>query len=277
LSDSESVTKALSALHAGKLVAIPTETVYGLGADASNPLAIQAIYQLKGRPANHPLIVHVQAPLEHSQDKAHDWLAILSPRGGIAAPSANRFGKVSPSSAAHVRSEFIDQDDLLILDGGDCQFGIESTILDVSGDGEPRLLRPGSISPKQIKEATGINVSIDPIKDQKIPRVSGSLKAHYAPNTPLHLYKQRLSDFLQSIKQGRILDQSIALVVWEDESLHDLAQLKELTKKSKLIQVPKEPIAFAHGLYRLLRLLDQSQYQTIYIPSPPSGEGWARR
>ena len=333
MSDSESVTKALSALHAGKLVAIPTETVYGLGADASNPLAIQAIYQLKGRPANHPLIVHVQAPLEHSQDKAHDWLAILSPwarhipesafiliehfwpgpltlvfqksrlvldaltggqdtiairspshplaqellrgfRGGIAAPSANRFGKVSPSSAAHVRSEFIDQDDLLILDGGDCQFGIESTILDVSGDGEPRLLRPGSISPKQIKEATGINVSIDPIKDQKIPRVSGSLKAHYAPNTPLHLYKQRLSDFLQSIKQGRILDQSIALVVWEDESLHDLAQLKELTKKSKLIQVPKEPVAFAHGLYRLLRLLDQSQYQTIYIPSPPSGEGW---
>ena len=79
MSDSESVTKALSALHAGKLVAIPTETVYGLGADASNPLAIQAIYQLKGRPANHPLIVHVQAPLEHSQDKAQDWLAILSP------------------------------------------------------------------------------------------------------------------------------------------------------------------------------------------------------
>ncbi|NBS11034.1 MAG: hypothetical protein EBS63_06530, partial [Burkholderiaceae bacterium] len=111
----------------------------------------------------------------------------------------------------------------------------------------------------------GINVSIDPIKDQKIPRVSGSLKAHYAPNTPLHLYKQGLSDFLQSIKQGRILDQSIALVVWEDESLHDLAQLKELTKKSKLIQVPKEPIAFAHGLYRLLRLLDQSQCRAVRI------------
>ena len=207
---SESVIRAVNELRSGKLVAIPTETVYGLGADASNPLAIQRVYELKGRPTDHPLIVHVQAPLDHSQDKARDWLDILSPwvrhipesaftlfehfwpgpltlvfqksrmvlkdvtggqetiairspshplaqellrvfAGGIAAPSANRFGKISPSSAAHVRSEFKHHPDLMILDGGDCQFGIESTILDVSGNGQPCLLRPGSISPTQIK------------------------------------------------------------------------------------------------------------------------------
>jgi L-threonylcarbamoyladenylate synthase len=166
----------------------------------------------------------------------------------------------------------------MILDGGDCQFGIESTILDVSGNGQPCLLRPGSISPKQIKEATGIDVSIEPIKDQKMQRVSGSLMAHYAPNTPLHLYNtEELSAYLHALKQEKVLDQATALVVWEDISSHDQVLFNELTKhnkQSKLISVPKEPILFAHGLYRLLRLLDQSQYQQIYIPSPPNTEEW---
>jgi L-threonylcarbamoyladenylate synthase len=337
LSESESVIRAVNELRSGKLVAIPTETVYGLGADASNPLAIQRVYELKGRPTDHPLIVHVQAPLDDSQDKARDWLDILSPwvrhipesaftlfehfwpgpltlvfqksrmvlkdvtggqetiairspshplaqellrvfAGGIAAPSANRFGKISPSSAAHVRSEFKHHPDLMILDGGDCQFGIESTILDVSGNGQPCLLRPGSISPKQIKEETGIDVSIEPIKDQKMPRVSGSLMAHYAPNTPLHLYKTAdLSAYLLTLKQAKVLDQATAFVAWEDISSQDQVLFNELTKynkQSKWILVPKEPIAFAHGLYRLLRLLDQSQYQQIYIPSPPNTEEW---
>jgi len=198
--------------------------------------------------------------------------------GGIAAPSANRFGKISPSSAEHVRSEFKHHPDLMILDGGDCQFGIESTILDVSGNGEPCLLRPGSISPKQIKEATGIDISVEPIKDQKMPRVSGSLTAHYAPNTPLYLYKtEELSAYLLTLKQAKVLYQAIAFVAWEDISSHDQVLFNEFTKhnkQSKLISVPREPIAFAHGLYRLLRLLDQSQYQQIYIPSPPNTEEW---
>ena len=337
MSESKSVIRAVNELRSGKLVAIPTETVYGLGADASNPLAIQRVYELKGRPTDHPLIVHVQAPLDDSQDKARDWLDILSPwvrhipesaftlfeyfwpgpltlvfqksrmvlndvtggqetiairspshplaqellrafAGGIAAPSANHFGKISPSSAAHVRSEFKNYPDLMILDGGDCQFGIESTILDVSGSGKPCLLRPGSISPKKIKEATGIDVSVKPIKDLKMPRVSGSLMAHYAPNTPLHLYKTAdLSAYLLTLKQAKVLDQATAFVAWEDISSQDQVLFNELTKynkQSKWILVPKEPIAFAHGLYRLLRLLDQSQYQQIYIPSPPNTEEW---
>jgi L-threonylcarbamoyladenylate synthase len=137
---------------------------------------------------------------------------------------------------------------------------------------------PGSISPKQIKEATGIDISVEPIKDQKMPRVSGSLMAHYAPNTPLHLYKtEELSAYLLTLKQAKVLDQATAFVAWEDISSQDQVLCNELTKhnkQSKLISVPKEPIAFAHGLYRLLRLLDQSQYQQIYIPSPPNTEEW---
>ena len=123
-----------------------------------------------------------------------------------------------------------------------------------------------------------MDVSVEPIKDLKMPRVSGSLMAHYAPNTPLHLYKtEELSAYLHALKQEKVLDQATALVVWEDISSHDQVLFNELTKhnkQSKLISVPKEPIAFAHGLYRLLRLLDQSQYQQIYIPSPPNTEEW---
>ena len=330
MSDSRRIAEAVSVLRRGDLLAMPTETVYGLGADASNAIAVEKIYQLKGRPANHPLIVHLQAPPADSKKKEEDWLAIVSPwarhipesalvliqhfwpgpltlvfqksksvldcvtggqdtvalrspshslaqdllkafGGGIAAPSANRFGRISPTSAAHVRAEFIDCNDLLILDGGDCQFGIESTILDVSTEGAPRLLRPGSITLQQIKERTGIDVVTGAQDIVSSPRVSGSLKAHYAPQTPLYLYSAAQ---LQKRLQEDLLGKKVALVLWDQEQLNIALPQNDVANKIDCIFVPQEPFQFAQGLYRLLRDLDQSNYQSIYMPTPPAGEDW---
>lgn len=334
MSDSKRIAEAVSALRHGDLLAMPTETVYGLGADANNATAVKKIYQLKGRPTNHPLIVHVPAPPADSKQTEEDWLAILSPwarhipesalvlirhfwpgpltlvfqkgklvldcvtggqdtvalrspshplaqdllrafGGGIAAPSANRFGRISPTSAAHVRSEFIDRNDLLILDGGDCQYGIESTILDVSTEGTPRLLRPGSITLQQIKEQTGIDVLTGFGDAASSPRVSGSLKAHYAPQTPLCLYPaEQWIDCLQKIQQEDSLTKKVAFVMWDQEQLNPRLLQHGTTNKIDYIFVPQESSRFAQGLYRLLRDLDQSNYQSIYIPIPPSSEDW---
>ena len=262
LQSSAVINEALQTLRDGGLVAFPTETVYGLGADAKNPKAINKIFRAKGRPANHPLIVHLAAPdkFDHTQV---DWVPVLAPwvrdlsedalklvntfwpgpltlvfkkdksvlseltggqdtvairapahpmaqellrkfKSGVVAPSANRFGKVSPTSAADVRNEFEGILDLMILDGGDCELGIESTIIDISSGSKAILLRPGVITPKEIFAKTGIKVfQADKIRNEHhdvnvidaLPRVSGSLQAHYAPNTPLRLYSS-----------GRVLD-----------------------------------------------------------------------
>ena len=334
LSDSRRIAEAVSVLRRGDLLAMPTETVYGLGADASNAIAVEKIYQLKGRPANHPLIVHLQAPPADSKQKEEDWLGILSPwarhipesalvliqhfwpgpltlvfqksksvldcvtggqdtvalrspshplaqgllkafGGGIAAPSANRFGRISPTSVAHVRAEFIDCNDLLILDGGDCQFGIESTILDVSTEGAPRLLRPGSITLQQVKERTGIDVVTGAQDIVSSPRVSGSLKAHYAPQTPLYLYSgDQWTAQLQKRLQEDLLGKKVALVLWDQERLNTALLQNDVANKIDYIFVPQESFQFAQGLYRLLRDLDQSNYQSIYMPTPPAGEDW---
>jgi L-threonylcarbamoyladenylate synthase len=208
-------------------VALPTETVYGLGADASQPLAVRRIFAAKGRPLGHPLIAHLP-----SQDWMNRWavptpeaealasrfwpgpLTLILPRtaqvpdevtGGlptvglrmprhpvaqallaahgspIAAPSANRFGKISPTRAAHVRAEFGDRigEDILLLDGGPCEVGVESTIVDLSGP-QPALLRPGAISPDEIESITG------PLGTSSTP-APGTLDSHYAPHTALRL------------------------------------------------------------------------------------------
>ena len=256
------INEAVQCLRDGGLVAFPTETVYGLGADARNPEAIKKIFSTKGRPADHPLIVHLAAPDKFDQSQI-DWVPVLAPwvrdlsedalklvnafwpgpltlvfkkdksvlneltggqdtvairapahpmagellrkfKGGVVAPSANRFGKVSPTSAADVRNEFEGILDLMILDGGDCEFGIESTIIDMTSGDKAILLRPGTITPKEIFAKTGVMVyQASGIKSDlhdvnlpaTLPRVSGSLKAHYAPNTPLRLYAP-----------GRVLD-----------------------------------------------------------------------
>ncbi len=333
MSDSLQISQAVSVLRRGDLVAMPTETVYGLGADASNAKAVKKIYQLKGRPANHPLIVHVQAPPTDSKQKEEDWLAILSPwarhipesaivliqhfwpgpltlvfqksklvldcvtggqetvalrspshplaqnllrvfGGGIAAPSANRFGRISPTSASHVRADFIVNSDLFILDGGDCQFGIESTILDVSTEGAPRLLRPGTITPQQIKERTGIDI-VNGTNTSDSPRVSGSLKAHYAPHTPLHLYKgNQWMAQLKKLEQDGLLAKRTAIVLWEMEKFNPALLPHDTAKQIDYIFLPQDSYRFAQGLYRLLRDLDQSNYRSIYMPTPPDGEDW---
>lgn len=334
MSDLQSISQAVSVLRRGDLLAMPTETVYGLGADASNALAVQKIYVLKGRPANHPLIVHLQAPSSDSKNLLEDWVSILSPwarhiptsalvliehfwpgpltlvfqksklaldcvtggqdtialrspshpltqellkafGGGIAAPSANRFGRISPSSAAHVRSEFTDHEQLMILDGGDCEFGIESTILDVSQEGMPRLLRPGSITPRQMNMATGIVVQTGNEGLQGAPRVSGSLKAHYAPITPLYLYGlQPLNPKLVAHETATSLSNKVAMVYWQGEQSNDFTLTMHDANSIERFPAPKDPVRFAQILYRLLRDLDQSNYQAIYISTPPDGEEW---
>src|SRR5690606_4227680 len=233
---------AVRRLAEGGLVAFPTETVYGLGADAENPQAIARIYQAKGRPSNHPVIVHVapDADLTYwarsvpaaaralvqafwpgpltlilprapgipaavsggqdsiglrcpshpvAQELLRRFAALKGGQGGVAAPSANKFGQVSPTQAAHVRNEFpeLDADALLVLEGGPSQVGIESTIVDLSRLEEgvgPVLLRPGHVTAQDLAAVLGVTPSSP---DTGAPRVSGSLKAHYAPRTPLQL------------------------------------------------------------------------------------------
>jgi L-threonylcarbamoyladenylate synthase len=226
----DALAGAAAQLKAGRLVAFPTETVYGLGGDATNPVAVSRIYTVKGRPADHPLIVHIADAQDLSHwaaeikdyaidlarsfwpgpmtliversDLAQDFitggqntvgvrvpdhalaLAFLNEFKkigglGVAAPSANRFGHVSPTSALAVSeelSEYLDPDDL-ILDGGQSQVGVESTIIDCTGDA-PRILRPGAVTVEMVEAVTGVKV----VNRDDVIRVSGSLEHHYAPS-----------------------------------------------------------------------------------------------
>jgi L-threonylcarbamoyladenylate synthase len=333
LQSSAVINEAVQTLRDGGLVAFPTETVYGLGADAKNLEAIQKIFTAKGRPLNHPLIVHLAAPdkfdapqvnwvpiiapwardisedaiklmnafwpgpltLVFKKDKTvlsgltggQDTVAIRAPahpiaqellrkfKGGIVAPSANRFGKVSPTSAADVRSEFESMLDLMILDGGDCEVGIESTIIDMSSGDKPRLLRPGIITPKEILAKTGVRV----LKDGEVvadehtespPRVSGSLRAHYAPTTPLRLYAPgRVLDALSEYPDTK---SRVAVAVWDSES--SLGEDGHPSVHFEEMEIPSDSAAFANCLYRSLRDLDQQEWDLILFPEPPAGEEW---
>ena len=328
------INEAVQALHDGRLVAFPTETVYGLGADARNPSAIEKVFTTKGRPSNHPLIVHVAAPEQLDQGKI-DWVPVLAPwardipedalklintfwpgpltlvfkkdkhvlneitggqdtvairspahpiaqellrifQGGVVAPSANRFGKVSPTSAADVRSEFEGDRDLLVIDGGDCQVGIESTIVDISNGDRAVLLRPGVITPKEILAKTGVLIYgagelVDAYALPKsLPRVSGSLKAHYAPTTPLRLYAPGC--ILDALTEFPDTKSRIAVAVWDSESSlggdrHPLIQIEK-------VEAPSDSSAFASRLYRTLRDLDEQGWDLILFPEPPAGEEW---
>ncbi len=330
----QAVEQAVRRLQQGGLVAIPTETVYGLAADASNEQAVQKIFSTKGRPADHPLIVHIAAPsmldtslanrsdawfkliapwvrdlpeevmrlveafwpgpltLVLKKDKhvlsavtgGQDTIALRSPDhpvaqallqafgGGLAAPSANRFGKVSPTRAADVSAEFSDQANLLILDGGDCAVGIESTIVDLSS-GVPVLLRPGAITPEQIEQETGVRVlqaGARADSEKMTPRVSGSLKAHYAPNTPLRLYAAGAA--LDCISQYPDTKSHVALIVWDSEQMSDPQVLG--ASHIQQVTIPEQSDLFASRLYRLLRDLDDHSWDLIVMPEPPLGQEW---
>jgi len=302
------LAQAASVLAAGGLVAMPTETVYGLAGDALNPEAVRRIFALKGRPADHPLIVHVtpEAPLEDWAREIPDaalalkaafWpgpLTIIlkkSPRvpglvtggqdsvglrcpshpvaqrllrefarvgsGAVAAPSANRFGHVSPTTAGHVRDEF--GEDLLVVDGGSCEVGLESTIVDLSR-GEAVLLRPGTITRDDIARVLG-RPPRD--RDPEAPRASGTLASHYAPRTPTEL--------VESIALARRLREA-------DAAGHRVAVLARRRQNDLPAwawrEAPRDAAGYGHDLYALLRDLDRQRADAIFVETPPAASGW---
>jgi len=313
------LTEAAVRLAAGGLVAFPTETVYGLGADAENPAAVARIYAAKGRPSGHPIIVHVapeadlaywtgtlppearaliqafwpgpltlilpRAPhIPDAVSGGQDSIGLRCPshpvaqallrrfaslkpggQGGVAAPSANKFGQVSPTHAAHVRSEFpeLGPDDLLVLEGGPSQVGIESTIVDVSRIGKgvgPVLLRPGHVTAAQVAAAAGK----EPARpDASAPRASGTLKAHYAPRTPLRIMsRQDIARVADQPHKGRI-----AVVAFS-------APAAPPGPDVDWISGAPDPEAYARELYALLRHLDEQAYSGIVLEQPPILPEW---
>ncbi len=302
------IEQAVALLRAGDLIAFPTETVYGLGADAASPAAVEKIFAAKGRPADHPLIVHLpdashlarwarDVPAEAGQLASAFWpgpLTLILKRqasvpdavtggqdtvglrvpnhplalellaafdGGVAAPSANRFGRISPTTAAHVREELGDRVPL-VLDGGACAVGIESTILDLSR-GTPVLLRPGAIGAADIARVIGrMPEAAAPHADA--PRVSGSLDAHYAPRTPLQLVSS--DGLLFALRNALVAGERVAVLAPTAQAIsHDLVSWK---------QSPAEPAGFAHDLYASLRELDALGCVRILVQQPPAGENW---
>lgn len=322
--DAAVIDRAAAILESGGLVAFPTETVYGLGADAENPQAVAKIYQAKGRPSNHPVIVHIApeadlaywvgsvppeaqklidvfwpGPLTlilpraaHIPDAVaggQDTIGVRCPshpvaiallrafkggRGGVAAPSANKFGHVSPTLAAHVRQEFVQelqggtdadgQGALIgaVLDGGPSQVGIESTILDLSryASHGPVLLRPGHISAQQIASVLGQAVHQ---ADAAAPRASGTLASHYAPHTPVVLQGRDM--LVQSALQLQQGGHSFAIL---------LHQMDAPQGASAMCRLPATAHGYAHDLYAALRELDGTGSSVILVETPPDGPQW---
>lgn len=307
---SEQIVEAAALLRAGELVAFPTETVYGLGADAENPAALARIFAAKGRPADHPLIVHLPG-IEHLSRWAREipdtalalanafWpgpltlilertslvpdavtggqstvglrvpdhpvaLALLGAfGGGIAAPSANRYGRISPTTAGHVRDELGDRVSM-VLDGGACEIGIESTIVDVSR-GSPVLLRPGAIGADQIGVVCGQVPSLQASqKCLPAPRVSGSHAAHYAPTTPLRIVApERLHDYLDARRHA---GHRCAVLAHSQPAPAGSPHLWRT--------MPSDPAGYAHDLYAVMRDFDATGVMLIVVEAPPGREGW---
>jgi L-threonylcarbamoyladenylate synthase len=303
LSDAQ-IEQAAAVLRRGGLVAFPTETVYGLGADASNPAALKKIFAAKGRPADHPLIVHVAeaSDLRHwaadvpraawllaerfwpgpmtlvLKRAAHvndlvsggqDSIGLRVPShpvarkllsafgGGIAAPSANRFGKLSPTTAEHVARELGDAVDL-VLDGGPCDVGIESTIIDLTRE-PPAVLRPGHISAEQVAEVLAAQLGENSLGR---PRVSGSLASHYAPRLPLSLVQpEQLEAFLKE-RPGV----PIAVLSRRGRPRDSQATLWQVA--------PDSPADYARQLYAVLRRIDESGCRMIVVEALPETPEW---
>jgi L-threonylcarbamoyladenylate synthase len=299
-----SIEAAIAALARGEVVGLPTETVYGLAGDAANPDAVRRIFALKGRPADHPVIVHlgdaswldqwardipatarrlaerfwpgpltlilrraatVSELVTGGQDTvglrmpAHPVaLAVLRGFGrALAAPSANRFGHLSPTLAEHVRAEF-GADLPLVLDGGPCDIGIESTIVDLSNE-RPRVLRPGKIPIESLADLLDTPVAAGEAASG--PRVPGSLRSHYAPRACAELVP----------REG--FGARLARAHEEHETVAVLA-IGELPVAAEGLALPAAPDAYARGLYGALRALDADGVQRILIEAPPSSIAW---
>lgn len=294
---SDQIARAAQILRAGGLVAFPTETVYGLGADASSAAAVARLYAAKGRPADHPVIVHFAeaesaftwarevsdgarklaakfwpGPLTmilKRSSRAGDFVtggqdsvglrvpshpvaqALLKAfGGGVAAPSANLFGNVSATTASHVRDELKPD---LVLDGGASEVGIESTIVDLSGD-TVVLLRPGGITKAQLQAHVDVKE-----KQAGSPRHSGGLERHYAPRTPAMLVPPHALD---------------AEIARRGASVAVLAFSRPDERVDYWIRAPREPAGYARQLYAALRELDGAGCERILIETPPETEEW---
>ncbi len=306
------LNRAAERLAAGRLVAFPTETVYGLGADAADDAAVRRIFAAKGRPSDHPLIVHLPVggdPAAWARDVPDDaqrlidrfWpgpLTLILPRRvalgdavghaaaggqdsiglrcpahpvaqallgayaalrgtapvGVAAPSANRFGRVSPTTAAHVRAEFDGRGvDLFVIDGGPCDVGIESTIVDCTrlATVGPVLLRPGAITAGMIAEVIGRTPSAP---DADAPRASGTLASHYAPATPVVLVDAEALDTAAD-----------DVLVWTWSAKH---------LRPRWHRAPRDATVYAHALYATLRSFDDEGAAAIWIERPPATAAW---
>ena len=302
----QEIEKAAEILRAGGLVAFPTETVYGLGADASNPTAVKKIFAVKGRPADHPLIVHIadMSELKHwaAEVPRAGWLLaekfwpgpltmvlkrsanvselitggqntiglrvpghpvaqklLTAFGGGIAAPSANRFGRLSPTTAEHVREELGDVVEM-VLDGGSCDVGIESTIVDLSRE-PPAILRPGRVSAQQIAEAL-----LMPLGESAAgrPRVPGSLVSHYAPRTPLKIVDP---DEIENYVRRQVVASPVAVLARRGRPRDSKVALWQVA--------PETPDEYARLLYGILRRLDAAGCQLIVVEALPQLPEWA--
>jgi L-threonylcarbamoyladenylate synthase len=313
-SDAAAIAQAVKLLQRGELVAFPTETVYGLGADASRDDAVARIFAAKGRPSDHPLIVHIAGadalarfaagvppfaqrlidafwpgpltlilPRRHGtataaaagqssigvRCPAHPAMQSLlracatadPPIAGLAGPSANKFGRVSPTTAAHVQAEFGDA--LLVLDGGPCQVGIESTIVDCTR-GRPVLLRPGMLDMRQLEAACGQPVLRPQDLPQQAPRASGTLDAHYAPRARVRLMDakglQTALDLLGADARN--------IAVWSRALLS--------TRAAGVLRrrMPDDAHEVARQLFAVLREFDAQGVQLIWIEGPPTDPAW---
>jgi L-threonylcarbamoyladenylate synthase len=301
------IDAAVQTLRDGELVAFPTETVYGLGANAQNPAAVRKIFEAKGRPISHPVIVHLDSP-----KYLHRWvkdvpdvclkiaerfwpgpLTMVLPRaanvhdivtggqetiairvpshpmaqqlltafgGGIAAPSANRYGRLSPTRAEHVRDELGDAVKI-VLDGGECQIGLESTIIQCCENGQVRLLRPGAVTASQLREIVN-ELQMGP--DLQSPRVPGSTPSHYAPSTPMMI-----------VPTGEI-DAQAAAMSEGGRRIAVLAQRLPLKahKYVTWINAGRRPDQYGHDLYANLRTLDKVGSAQILVQDVPDDERW---
>lgn len=301
------ILRAAQLLRDGRLVAFPTETVYGLGADASNPAAVRRIFEAKGRPIDHPVIVHLPG-IDAAERWSSAWprearalaeafwpgpLTLIVPRAahvsdavtggqssvglrvpahpvaralltefgdGIAAPSANRFGHVSPTTARHVADDLAGAVDL-ILDGGACEVGIESTIVAFTNDA-PMLLRPGGIGADALAAVLG---RVPAAADATAPRASGTLAAHYAPHTPATLVAHDALRAELAQLEGR--DERVAVLAWSVEPPETLDGV--------WLTAPRDALAYARTLYANLRELDTANADAILIEQVPDDVAWA--
>ena len=313
----EAVTRAAELLASGGLVAIPTETVYGLAADALDADAVDRIFAAKGRPASNPLIVHV-ADTAMARSLAAHWppmaeqittrlwpgpVTVIVPRGlripdnvtaggptvalrcpehrltrrliamlgrPLAAPSANRSMQLSPTTAGHVLEGLGNRIDL-ILDGGPCGRGIESTVVDCTTN-PPRILRPGPITRAELEAAIGrpvVDVMVaDDDATSAIARSPGMLPRHYAPKTPLEVSAtaaERVEELVQAGKRIAWLTAQI-----DDPRVRSLAASRDLL----VVPMPADPSAFATSLYATLHAIDRRSLDRIIIDAPPDTDAW---